>query len=49
MVMFRTGHHHAIDKDAGNLDLPRVKRAALGNALDLGDDQTSAIVRGHGD
>ena len=49
MMMLRAGHYDAIDKNTRNLDLPRVERSALGNALNLGDDQTTAIVCGHGD
>ena len=43
------GDDHAVDEDAGNLDLPRVERAALGDALDLDDDRAAGVVRRHGD
>ena len=43
------GDHHAVDQNAGYLDLPRVQRAALGNAFDLNDDRAAGIARRHGD
>ena len=43
------GHHHRIDQHAGHLDLARVQRAALGDALDLRDDHAARIARGHRD
>src|SRR3954447_167739 len=47
--MFRLRHDDTVDKNAGYLDLPRVERAVLGNALDLHDDQSSGVARRHGD
>ena len=41
--------HHAVDEDAGDLDLARVERAAVGDALDLHDDEAAGVARGHGD
>ena len=43
------GYHHAIDHDAGHLDLAGVERVAVGDALDLGDDDAAGVARGHGD
>ena len=43
------GDDHAVDQDAGDLDLARVQRAALGDALDLHDHQAAAVVRRHRD
>jgi hypothetical protein len=43
------GDHHAVDQNAGNLDLARVERAALGDALDLDDDRAARVVRRHRD
>jgi hypothetical protein len=43
------GDDDAVDEDAGHLDLARVKRAALGDALDLRDDDAAAVVRRHRD
>ena len=40
---------HAVDEDAGDLDLARVERAAVGEALDLHDDEAAGVARGHGD
>ena len=48
-MVFRLGHHHAIDHDARNFDLPGIEGAAFGNALDLGDDDAAGIVRRHRD
>ena len=47
--MLRLGHHHVVDEDARYLDLPRVERAALGDAFDLHDDQTARVAYRHGD
>ena len=38
VVLAPLGDDHAIDQDAGDLDLARVEAAALGDALDLDDD-----------
>src|SRR5262249_32616158 len=40
---------HTADEIAGYVDLPRVERAALGDALDLHDDQAAGVARRHGD
>ena len=48
-VIFGLGHHDAVDQNAGDLDLARIEAAALGDALDLRDDDAAGIVRGHGD
>ena len=47
--MLRLCDDHAVDENAGNLDLPRVERAALGDALDLRDDDAAGVARRHGD
>jgi hypothetical protein len=46
-VLDRFGHHHAIDQNPGNLDLPRRQPAALGDALDLGDHDAVAVLGRH--
>ena len=48
-VVLRLRHHHAIDHHARHLHLPRIERAALGDALDLRDDDAAGIARRHGD
>ena len=48
-MILRLGHHHAIDEDAGNLDLPWIERTALGYSLHLRDDQPVGIADRHGD
>ena len=48
-MMFRLGDDHAVDKNARYLDLPRVKRAAIGYPFDLGDNQAARVARRHGD
>ena len=48
-VVFRLRHDDAIDQDAGDLDLPRVERAALGDPLDLHDDDAARVARRHRD
>ena len=40
--------HHRIDQHARHLDLARVQRAALGNALDLRDHHAARVARRHG-
>ena len=47
--MLRLRHDHAVDEDAGDLDLPRIERAALGDPLDLHDDEPARVARRHGD
>jgi hypothetical protein len=42
------GDHHAVDQNAGDLHLTRVQRAALGNTLDLHDDDAARVPGGHG-
>ena len=37
-VMLRLGYDHAVDEDAGYLDLSRIERTTLRDPLDLGDD-----------
>ena len=49
VILAPLGDDHAIDQDAGDLDLARVQAAALGDALDLHDDAPAGVVRGHGD
>ena len=41
--------YHAIDQDPGDLDLPGVEAMAVGKALDLGNDEATRIMDGHGD
>jgi hypothetical protein len=43
------GHHHRVDQHAGHLDLARMQRAALGDALHLSDHHAARVARGHGD
>ena len=40
-------HDHAIHQHTRNLDLPRVERATLGDALHLDDHDPAGIVGGH--
>jgi hypothetical protein len=49
VVVLRLREHDAVDENAGDLHLPRVEAAALGDALDLRNHQTAAVVSGHGD
>ena len=48
-VQARFGQHHAIDQRPGDLHLAWVQAAALGQPLDLHDDQAAAVARRHGD
>ena len=48
-VMLRPRDDDAVDEDARNLHLSRVEAAAVGDPLDLGDDDAARIVRRHGD
>ncbi len=48
-MILRPCDDDAVDQDARNLDLTRVQAAALGDALDLDDDDAAGIVRGRGD
>ena len=47
VILAPLGDHHAIDHNAGNLDLPRVQAATFGDALDLHDDPPAGIVSCH--
>jgi hypothetical protein len=49
VVLGTIRHHHAVDQHARHLHLARIERAALGDALDLHDDDTAGVARGHGD
>ena len=42
-------HDDAVDQDAGNLDLPRIERAALGGPLHLRDHDAARVTRRHRD
>src|SRR5262245_24721045 len=42
-------HHHAVDQDSGDSDLPRVQRTAVSDALHLGDHEPARVARRHGD
>jgi hypothetical protein len=44
-----SANHHAIHQDAGNLHLTWVERTALDHSFDLGNHQTAAVARSHGD
>ena len=46
-MVFRPCEDDTIDKNAGYLDLPRVKRAAVGYSLDLCDNEAARIAHGH--
>ena len=48
-MVFRLCEDHTVDKNAGYLDLSRVKRAAVSYSFDLGDNQTTRVARGHRD
>jgi hypothetical protein len=48
MCCSRFGDHHAVDQNPRNLDLPRRQPAALGDPLDLGDDDAVAVLGRHG-
>ena len=48
-VVLRPRHDDAIDEDAGDLDLPRIERAALGDPLHLRDDEAAGVARRHRD
>ena len=48
-VVFRPGHHHAVHQDAGDLDLPGVEGAPLGDPLHLHDHEAAGISGRHGD
>jgi len=45
----RVRHHDAIDHDARHLHVPRVERAAFGDALDLRDHDAARVARRHCD
>ena len=47
VVLGLLGDDHAVDQHAGDLHLPRRQRAALGDALDLHDDDAAGVVRRH--
>ena len=49
VILGLLGDDDAVDQDAGDLHLPRVERAALGDALDLDDDEAARVARRHGD
>jgi hypothetical protein len=49
VVLGALGDDDAVDEDARHLDLARVQRAALGDALDLRDHDAAAVVRRHRD
>ena len=49
VILRPLGDDDAVDQDARDLHLPRIQAAALGDALDLRDDEAAAVVRGHGD
>ena len=49
VVLGSLGDDDAVDQNAGHLDLARVERAALGEPLDLRDDDAAAVVRRHRD
>src|SRR5450631_1580606 len=46
-VLMRFGHDDAVHEDARDLHLPRRQRAALGDALHLGNDDTVAVLGRH--
>ncbi len=48
-MVFRSRHHDAVDHDARHFHLPRIERAAFGNAFDLSNHDAAGIARGHGD
>ena len=48
-VVLGLGDDDAVDQNARYLHLARVEAAALGDALDLGDDDAARIVRRHRD
>ena len=48
-MVFRPGHHDAIDQHARHFHLTRIERAAFGDALNLRDHDAAGIARGHGD
>ena len=49
MVLGLLGDDDAVDQHARDLDLPRRQAAALGEALDLHDDDAARVARRHGD
>ena len=49
VVLGLLGDDDAVDEDAGDLHLPRIERAALGDALDLRDDDAARVARRHRD
>ena len=48
-VVGRVGHHDAVDKDAGHLDLARRQGVVGRDAFDLGNHQATAVVGSHRD
>ena len=49
-VMFRLFRDHdAVDENPRDLDLARVQAAAVGEALDLNDDDAARVAHRHGD